>query len=571
MPPKTRSLNTRTESAAGLLRKLGRVRNRFDAEAAVAKRTLIRKLRQAELTSPRQIDEFHDALCFLWAYPDDEGVLREVERSLSRYGLRDDLVRLADKLRDTGIAGTEISYRFFWLTASWLAKRWPDQLVIDWEALEDPERLVEYLSLLIILSDTPAYDEVDFEPQEWIDMLRGAKETDATFLIRRFDRLPAADPVTEHVFEKLALPIKILPGKTTPSRTTAKLRSAPVHFQTRPLDTRRPDLHKALEQPPVSIEPVSTARGRELVNMAREAMVTRSRDLDSFMFADPRSVRMIDCGDGLRFAAFCYTPDRRLLLESVHSFLTMKNGVPTGYVLCSSLFESVEVAYNVFDTYRGGEAGAIYGRVLSMLRAVFHCNAFSVDPYQLGKENMEGLRSGAWWFYYKIGFRPTDATVKKVLRAELAKMKRRRSHRSSITTLEKLVQDSMHFYREKPRRDIIGRISLGDIGVRLMETVSKRFGSDREGAEETCGDEAAKMLGVRSRSGWSRDERLVWNRWGPLVRTLPGLTRWSAREKRDLVKVIRLKAAPYESDFVRAFDSHVKLRRAVLRLAGEPV
>jgi len=47
------------------------------------------------------------------------------------------------------------------------------------------------------------------------------------------------------------------------------------------------------------------------------------------------------------------------LLESVYGFLTLKNGIPIGYVLVSALFGSSEIAYNVFETYRGGEAGAV--------------------------------------------------------------------------------------------------------------------------------------------------------------------------------------------------------------------
>jgi hypothetical protein len=92
-------------------------------------------------------------------------------------------------------------------------------------------------------------------------------------------------------------------------------------------------------------------------------MVTRARDLDAFSYADPRDVRLVDCGDGLVFACVGVRPERRLLLESVYAFLTLKNGVPIGYVLSSALYGSAEIAYNVFETWRGAEAGRVYGRV----------------------------------------------------------------------------------------------------------------------------------------------------------------------------------------------------------------
>src|SRR5439155_9308084 len=131
------------------------------------------------------------------------------------------------------------------------------------------------------------------------------------------------------------------------------------------------------------------------------SMVTRSRDLDVFSWADERDVRLVDCGGGLQFACIGAVPERRLLLESVYGFLTLKNGVPIGYVLASALFGSSEVAYNVFETWRGAESAHVYGRVLAMLHTLFGSTTFGIDPYQMGHKNEEGQESGAWWFYYK--------------------------------------------------------------------------------------------------------------------------------------------------------------------------
>jgi hypothetical protein len=43
--------------------------------------------------------------------------------------------------------------------------------------------------------------------------------------------------------------------------------------------------------------------------------------------------------------------------------------------------------------------------------------------------------------------------------------------------------------------------------------------------------------------------------------------RWSPAERRALVRVVRAKGGRRESDFVRAFDAHAKLRHALLALA----
>ena len=42
----------------------------------------------------------------------------------------------------------------------------------------------------------------------------------------------------------------------------------------------------------------------------------------------------------------------------------------------------------------------------SVIDSLFGADAFMIPPYQLGAGNDEALKSGAWWFYQKMGFRP---------------------------------------------------------------------------------------------------------------------------------------------------------------------
>jgi hypothetical protein len=65
---------------------------------------------------------------------------------------------------------------------------------------------------------------------------------------------------------------------------------------------------------------------------------------------------------------------------------------------------------------------------------------------------------------------------------------------------------------------------------------------------------------------WAPAERLAFRRWAPLVSILPA-AKWTATEKRALAAVIRAKGGRRESDFVRLFDAHRKLRTAIAALA----
>ncbi len=295
-------------------------------------------------------------------------------------------------------------------------------------------------------------------------------------------------------------------------------------------------------------------------------MVNRLRDLYSFSHADRNDVRLVNAGAGLQFVCIGTLPERRLMLESVYGFLTLKNGVPIGYVLASTLFASTEVAYNVFETFRSGEAARVFGRVLAMCRHLFGSESFSIDPYQLGYGNQEGLQSGAWWFYYKLGFRSKDPEVNRLVRNELAAMKRKPGHRTGPEILEQMASQYLYYEPGRIGGPLLGGMPLGNAGLRIGEFLAANYGADREKGIRACAAEAVKLLGVRSTARFTQDQRLWWKRWSPLVVLLSGVKRWSAANRRALVDVIKAKGGKSEIDFVQKFNRHKPLQRALLKL-----
>jgi hypothetical protein len=554
------------KKAALALRRLERIKTRYGPELASRKESLIRELAGRSFDDPDKVVRYHETLCFLRAYPDSPAVLSAVESTLESFSERRDVARFKSALTNTGIAGTNIDFQFYWFMACWLARRFPKNLSVKWDELENESLLENLLHLLVTYSESPGIDELDFGLREWIDNLKGPDETDAQFLIRRFEALTPNAFGQETLFEEVDIPFRLAPGPKTPSRTHAKYRMSPVVYQTGPLSTARPDLREEIRRPPLGVRDVHPREAERLIDMAREAMVSRTRDLDVFVHAGRNDVRIIDCGEGLEFVCFGAKPERRLLLESVYGYLTLRSGVPTGYVLTSQFFGSAGIAYNVFDTYRGTDAAATFGRVLGMVNHLFSVDAYFMPPYQLGHDNEEGLKSGAWWFYYKLRFRPEDAGVRRLLRQELARMKRNRKHRSSISTLQKLTAENMYFYLNDRREDILGKLRLANAGLRIARYLAKRFGAERERGIRTCSREVAELLELGSLTNLSPGERLAWDRWSPLVLILPGVEKWSKKERRDLARVVRAKGGGRESDFVRLFDRHKKLRRALVKL-----
>ncbi len=535
------------------------------------KRALLARLVRLSLPSPAAVERLHEVASFLLAYPDDGAVHRAALRLLRGFGTRRDVARFAGALTNSGVAGTPISFRFFSKMARWLASRWPERLEIDWSEFEDTPLLEALLPLLAHPAESPGLDEYDLGLKGWLERMKGPDESAASFLVQAVASLPASWPLRDVLHDCLDTPMTLRWGPGGPTRTAvlapARKRQAPLHPQRVPLSRARPDLASEAYRPPIAVRQLTRSEGAAYVDLTREAMVTRKRDLDAFANADPRDVRLVEYDDGLSFACLGVAPGDRLLLESVYGFLTLKNGTPIGYVLTSALFQSCEIAYNVFDTFRGAEAAVVYARAVAMSRHLFGADAFTIYPYQLGADNEEAITSGAWWFYYKLGFRPRNRAVRRVLTRELDRMQRDPEHRSTPATLRALAADNVYFFMNGERDDVIGELPLANLGLAVTDMLAQRFGSARLDATTELANEARHALGVRSLAGWSADEREAFDRWAPLVLLVPGIARWSQDERHGVAQVIRAKGGRHESEFVLRFDAHVRLRTALRRLA----
>jgi hypothetical protein len=550
------------------LARLAALRSTYGPGCAETRLPLLRGLEHVRLRTAAQVEALHELLCFIHAYPDDAEVFALVSRMLNTFHARADVASHRTRLVDSGMAGTDTVYPFGFSTARWLAARCGGNMRVEWPLVDRPDALEGRLQLFSLWAERPVFDEPPLEGRAWLERLRG-RDTDAVFIIRRSAALPVRGMANDHLYDELGLTLRVAAGPNTPDRTRARVPGHPLVTQRDPLRTARPDITAEMMKPPRRIRRVGGRLARTLLDLARESMVTRARDLYTFTAANLKDASVVDCGDGLEFFCVGVEPEQRLLLDAVYGMLTLRNGVPIGYALFSALWRSSEVAYNVFGSFRGGESAWVYGRLLATIRAMCAVDTITVDPYQLGHHNDEGLESGAWWFYYKLGFRPRDPEVALLADSEARKARARRGYRTSTATLRKLVRANVFLQAGPPRPDVIGAIPTGAIGLRVSDYVESRFGSDRELATATLAEEAGSRLGVDDWRRLPAGERLFWERWAPLVALMPGLEAWTPAEKRGLAAIIRAKGSRSERDFVARFDAHPRAGAALVALAGQ--
>ena len=545
--------------SAQLIAVLEQLRLHFGDRAAVQqKHKALQVLGRAKLKAADEVQRLHEVLCFMRAYPDDEPLLRRVERLLRTFAARSDLRAHAGALENSGIAGTPIRYAFFWITAQWLIEQWPAALTLDRDDTIAGERILRQLPRLVSGAEAAWVEKRATDGFAALDALRPSRVTDAAFLLRQLDTI-SGHAITREAIHDTIEPLYVLsPTPTSPSRTHALHRVAPVFYQKIPIERPRPDVRTEVAKAPIAVRIVSPQRGAELIALARAAMVTRERDMDVFAYGDPRDVRVAQDTDGLAFVFIGMQPERRLPLTAAFGFLTLRNGVPIGYGDIGNLDRTAALSFNTFATFRGGEAAHTFARLLAMTHHVFGATSFSLDGYQLGKDNEEAISSGAWWFYYKLGFRPYHIEPQRIASEELARVRANPRHRSPPAALLRLAEYPL-FLNIDPRRPR-SIPPVAEVGLQVAKRMAKLRSAP---LERPLTDAAAERVGLRSFSGFSAGERWAWASWSPLLLSINGLERWSLGEKRQLIEIARAKGARSELEYLRRFDQHPRLARAL--------
>jgi hypothetical protein len=544
--------------ATRALASLGRIARRYGPGLPGRKLPLLSLLAAARLETAGQLQRLHELLSFLDAYPDDRRVRGRVRRMLRQFSRRPDLRRHRDALAGTGIAGTDTPFRFFWPTAHWIARHWPGSLVLD---RDDEEATREILAALPPLLP-PAQGEWLLSQHAAdlaaVDRIIPHGMTDADFLIGLIAAMPGDDFSREAFGDRLDLSYVLRAGRNTPERTTARFERSTVHFQHAELRTGYPDLRMEARRGPLRI---TALRGRDAlsaIRLARISMITRERDVAAFQFTHPGDVFLVDDGHGLAFAMMGMIPARRATLPATYTALTLRNGVPIGYVQLEVLGRHGALSFNTFETFRGAEAARVLARFLAAARRLFGCTEFSVDPYQLGAGNAEGIESGAWWFYQRLGFRPRAGAARRIAAREHARRSTNSRYRSSPRTLRALAQWHLFYSLEPGRQARLPRV--GHWLAAAAET-TRRYGQQNPGLRRQAAvtDALARLRRARS-PRLSAPQRAMLDRWAPLVLAVTEHGRWAPGERRRLLQLILAKAGRSERDYLRQLLRHPRLR-----------
>ena len=490
-----------------LIDRLDELKNQFTSANARRVQQLLERLSRKKLNDTDSLVRYHEILMFLRAYPHNATIVRAVDKELRNFASR--VVTLEEQDIDTsglqhpeisGIAGTSVIDTFSFYIVRWLLRRRAAEVGIYWEWFEDENRLAETWPRFMPLLEEDTFVEANIPYREWLAAARKGR-SELAWLIEQFDQLPKSEKERAELYDSQQLYVRWTPAFDV-SRTGLRLHTQKTFFHRGPLIQRRDiDLRRELDQP-VDLQQLSLSDGEKALDMAREASTIRYRELYGFTHGDPGHVYHAELGRGVELFLMGLPAERRLPLRAYHAAMIYKNGVPIGYFEGLSLFERMESGFNLYYTFRDGETAWLYARTLNVMHCFAGVTAFYLDPYQIGHENEEGIASGAFWFYRKLGFRPTNKDALQLAVKEEEKIKTRKSYRTTAATLRKLAASPMIFELDTERSGDWDGFQVRNIGLKAQRAKNV-LALARQLAKAKMGPEEVRYLRMMQ-----KDERL---------------------------------------------------------------
>jgi len=403
--------------------------------------------------------------------------------------------------------------------------------------------------------------------KEWFDLAKGdASTSDAQWLVEQFRRLKGPRILREVAFDALNLELHWRLCEKAFSRTTARFPRRPIFFQTKPIH-RQVDLESIAEKPLRAPAYLSNRRAEALLDTCRTTLCVRRRETDPLTYANPQEVSLFRLERGIDVAIFGMLPDHRLPIESYFGFVVARNRVPIGYGGGWVFFERCEIGVNIFDEFRGGESAFAFAQVIRVFHRFFKSKRFLVDPFQFGANNREAIQSGAFWFYYRLGFRPVDGKLDSLAAEEANKLSVDSRHRTTGAILRKLARAKLGLSFANGSKQDLPVLNLTQLGLAVTGSLGRLYQGDRELAESSCLTDAMRTLQTGSIEKWPSDEQDAFRRLSLLLKPLGEISDWPRLSKTRLLQAIRAKGGPRERDYTLALQAIPEFREALVDLA----
>lgn len=414
--------------------------NVFNETSAEQKEILLKQCSRLKLKSIKDINAYHDALLFTLAYPESENLHDLASNEMQRLSemVKSSTEDKLNKLILSGISNTQTDGAFSFSLIKWLIAEYKEAVSIHSfdESGTHPKDIFKYV-----------FPEMEFEiladeklsAGKWIEKVSNTKnkQKQLIWLISQMGKIALPAVLIEQLFESLKLFVTIAGDDKKFSRSFGKISFSQTYYHDKGILKKFNEQNVINSKLPAK-KKLTENQKKEIINVSRTALVLLNRETDPVTYCNVNGLLYYELEHGLSIALFSMLPERRLPIESYIGFMMFKNGYPMAYGGGWLFGNRTLLGINIFEAFRGGESVFVFAQLLRTYKQAFGADYFEVEPYQFGKNNPEGIKSGAFWFYYRFGFRPTSDELNNLANEDLQKIKNDKAYRSSTETLKKL-------------------------------------------------------------------------------------------------------------------------------------
>lgn len=451
---------------------------------------LIDKLHHKKITKLKVMMEYHEMLLFCIAHPRSEELRSKFYGELERIAEKTKQVYSSSShknkvtLSGSGISGSSMTGSFSFELVEWLKQEFPHSVKIDGVDNSDilPPEILRYGLFPI---ETDLSEKKDLPLNKWLTLSSGLENNRLEQILSLFDSMKMSQDLRDYLYDSLKVFIDLDHNEKRLSRTFGHIQGG-THFYQKEEFIKKPDFKSLLQDITLNKLYLNPEEKQEYVDTARIALCTLFRETDPVTFADVEGTEVYSPGRGLTIALYSLRANRRLPLDAYVGYMAFKNGLPCAYGGGWIFRHKSKIGINIFPPYRGGESAWIYSQIIRLYHHRFNATVFEAEPYQIGKNNPEGIQSGAFWFYYRLGFRPVQNDLYELANSEWKKISEDKKYRTGANILKKLANSNLRLDALNPGNKIetIPLDSQG-MGNLVTQLIREKFKGNRKEAEST--------------------------------------------------------------------------------------
>lgn len=527
------------------------IRNQYGQGKVLEKLQLLRSINVKKIKSSQTAQTLYATLLFLQAYPENKTIHTQAEDTLQL--LTEHIhnhENFAYQLYNTGITGTTLCAGFSFEIVKWLRKT--HAASARFNSFEKDEACIQPLiSVIMNKAESEIFQDGNATWKDWLKRVK-PKEDILDQLIAIFDSSDIRAEVKDEIWNALGINIEI--DFVTHCRLPESLTK---NFYHRTLIRNQKNNEPFPTPVPVNLTP---AAAEQIMDCSRMILLRHLREIDPISFTAANLISYYHLPRGISIALMGMVPERRHPIDSYLGYMVFKNGLPVAYAGSWILFNSGRIGLNVFPGYRGGETRFIFEQVLQLHAGVYHLKRFTADPYQIGKDNSDGIRSGAFWVYYHAGFRPIEKKQQQVAATEAAKISRSKKYRSAPAVLKELANSRLEMVLQKKAI----RFDATDLSRTYAGILTKKYQGNRLLSEKGAVKKLAGILKIKNYQ--DHNMHFVLKSWCVFLLCKEKELKQNNGLKKTLKILFNQKATGHEEAYIATLQKAHNLRRMLEEL-----